>query len=493
MTGSPTAKNRVRVSQDDILDLFLDYKVLTLDQIQTLLGAPTQFSIRNQIKKLSGKNNTTLVTRILGRPWTGPKNRFTAVFLGENGANALNLRYQKRIVATSPNTLSKNMIHSVGVVDIGIALKKVGLQFNIEHRLPVDEESSEYIRPDVICWANGISHMIEFEQTRAEHTLKDRILNRFRRWQKMLSDPENDSMSRDVFVLFSLDVEDKHTISKWMEALYALEEEIGTSSAFTVRIMNLADFLKSPTLTPAKFNSLIPSEHPETDLLAAARKQALDRVVATRIKPEDAQRTFDNAIAFWKEYRTYFLTLENSIATRKLFLDGCDRLYWMASLREQMPTSNASLPWGAINTLRRWLEEPVLSDFRVDLIDATERFKSSYSRGTAAAIDALDRLVWEVLLRKFDIGRGGSLSFRVQIGSDSKDDKHQRPGLIPVFSISLPWEKIRETEEDAEITCQALAWLVTLIMDFQTELGLTRTEKKTLSSVLLDPTAAQDG
>jgi hypothetical protein len=99
-----------------------------------------------------------------------------------------------------------------------------------------------------------------------------------------------------------------------------------------------------------------------------------------------------------------------------------------------------------------------------------------------SAADALERLVWGVLLRQFGIGKNGPVSFYAQAGSSEKD-KDRRSGLIPVFAISSPWSGVREDQDQADATVKALTWLVEMLIGYPTELGLTKENKKAQSSV----------
>lgn len=488
MTGKEK-QTRVRVSEDQILDLFRTYSVLTADQIQALIGVKSPISIRNQIKRMCGSErvNPPLSSRNLARPWLGIHSNI-AVFLTDLGAATLSNRYGIRVAAPRPTTLRANFVHGLAVSDIGVALHKSGIPFDVERKVSISEEGDEFIRPDVFCRHKNMRYLIELEQSRSEQALDERLLGRLRRWQKTFTSPEMEDVASDVIVLFSMKKDDQHTIASWMKALHLLEQELGSPAAFTVWAMELSDFLKSPSLDLRRFRKLQPSAHPDSALLAAERERFFDRQIATRISSPEMQAAFEKTAHFYEFYRGRLQSLARDPAERKQFLDHCDRLYALA----QFGKWDGAVPWPAIALVRYWLEQPVFAAFRAELIDALERLKSSYGRGLYTAADSMERMVWDVLLRRFGFARGGPLSFHAQIGS-GEWDRSPRSGLIPVFSISAPWLKMRERTEQAQATVRSLTWLVTLLVDFQGELGLARASKKAQSAMALDPVTPEEG
>lgn len=475
-------QKRVRVSKDQILDLFQTFSVLTADQIGNLLGVNTLYSIRTQLNQMSiQKEMPPISSRNIARPWVGTHSNL-AFFLTEYGARIVSERHDIRVVAPKGTTLRKNFVHGLALTDIGIALNSLGAPFQIEKRVILNEDTDEFIRPDVLCLHDDKRHLIELEQSRSEQDLDVRLLGRLRRWQKAFTSPEMEDVSSDVIVLFSIKKDDKHTVAVWMKVLNQLQDELGGPAAFSVYALELSTFLKSPTLDLRKFRLLAPSDFPEAAMLASERERFFEREISTRIDAAGMQSALDKTKSFYINYRGKLQAITRTNTERCSFLDHVDQLYMMSEFGEYA----GAVPWLGISLVRYWLEQPIYIAFRLELIDAIERLKSSYARGTNTAAETMERMVWTVLLRRFGFARGGPLTFLPQIGSNERD-KNPRTGLIPVFSISTPWAGIRETEIAAETTCRSLTWLVDLLVDFQEELGLTRESKKAASVAALDP------
>ncbi len=476
-------EKRTHISADQILDLFRTFSVLTIDQIRDLIGVRTIYGIRNQVKRMCGSENPLLSSRNIARPWLGTHANL-AVFLTDHGAGKLEEKYGVRIYAPRNTTLKANFVHGLALTDIGIALNKIGTRFSLERKVSINEDYGEFIRPDILCEHNNTFHLIELEQSRTDRELRERLLGRLRRWQKAFTSPETEGISPDIIVLFSIKKDDKYTIATWMQTLASLEQELGQPAAFTVWAMELSAFLKLPTLDLRRFRMLRPSDHPDAALLEAEFNRFFDQEIANRLSGLEMRAAFAQTLDYFRARRGEIQLLARSDEERKMSLDQFDQMYTMAADRDEW---SGKVPWLEISLVRTWLEQPIYKKLRIGLIDALEKLKSSYTRGSMnVAADALERMVWNVLLRQFDFARGGPLSFYAQIGSSEKD-RTPRSGLLPVFSISTPWENIRWTEEEAERTCRALTWLVNLLLDFQEELNLVRASKKAQSTTVLEP------
>jgi len=473
------------IDDDDILEVVGLQGVATALQVQQWYGAKKDRGIRNRMTKMCRRNNPLLISRNMPLPWKSPYN-IQSAFLTDIGATVLNERHGTSIIAPSPATQLKNFVHGLGLVEIALALRNMDIPFDLERRVDIDEEEG-FIRPDVLCRVNGTRYLIEFEQTRSEQELSERLLGRLHRWQKAFTSPGMEDVSTDVIVLFALKkLDDDYTLSMWSEALYKLSRDLQGLPAFSVWAMPINDFVETPTFDLRCFMPLYPSDHPDADGLAAERESFFSRQLGSILLPPDKiQSATESTYTYCHEYRGRLSPLQLSPAERKQFLDACDSFFNMAYSGREFEYHNGSIPWIGIGVLRYWIEQPVFADFRIRLIDALEKFKSSYGRGLNSAADALERLVWDTLLRQFGIGRDGPLSFYAQIGTTEKD-KDRRSGLVPVFIISAPWAGIRENQDEADTTVQSLTWLVTMLMEYSVELGLTKDNKKAQSRIVLD-------
>ena len=461
--------------------------VATSAQGQQWFGLRYEKPIRDRMTKMSSGNNPLLTHRNLPRPWAS-RYRVYSAFLTDAGAAVLNETNGTSILAPSQATQEKNFVHGLGIVDIALALKQMGLSCDMERRMDIpDDDDGGFIRPDILCHLDGSHMLIEFEQTRSEQKLSERLLGRLRRWQEIFTSPVMRDVLPDVIVLFAMkESEDRYTTSTWSKVLYELSQELGGPPAFSVWSMSIADFLKNPTLDLRRYKRLVPSLYPDSDALADERERFFRAQAVSVPSLPGLQKAWQAAGSYHLDYRGRLTEMQLTISVRKAFLDCCDDLFSMViSGPESSRWNNGGVPWIGIGVLRYWIEQPVFADFRIRLIDALEKFKSSYGRGLNSAADALERLVWDTLLRQFGIGRDGPLSFYAQIGTTEKD-KDRRSGLVPVFIISAPWAGIRENQDEADTTVQSLTWLVTMLMEYSVELGLTKDNKKAQSRTVLD-------
>ncbi len=473
------------VKEEVILELVGMQGVITASQVAEWFGVKTRFGIRNRMTDMCRRDNPLLTNRNLPRPWRNFRAE-SAAFLTDIGAAVLNERNGTSIIAPNPMTQRKNLIHALGLVDIAIALKKAGILFELERRININDDGDEFIRPDVFCHVNGVRHLIEFEQSRGEEELSARLLGRLRRWQKVFTSPGFEDVSSDVIVLFDLDKDDRYTLVKWSAALNSLAEELGCLPAYSVWAMNVITFLNNPTLDLHYFTRVRASNNPDADALAAERERFIAYQLNHRMTLEGMLAARNAVESIFDEYRGRLLEMQYSTVERQQFLNDCDTFYQQAHSGRPSEFQNSGIPWLGIAMLRCWIEQPVFADFRLILIDALEKLKSSYTRGLNSAADTLERLVWDVLLRRFEIAKGGPLKFYAAIGTPEKDN-YRSSGLVPVFSIQSPWHGVREDQEKAETTVQALTWLVRMLMDYPVELGLTKANKKAQSAALLEP------
>lgn len=471
--------SNIKYSDDDFINLIGMCGVMSLDQMMEWQGTKSKRGIEDRLKALAQANNPPIVGRTIPRPWISPHKR-SSFILTSFGADIYNRLNNTNIVAPDENTLIANYIHSLGLVDIGFALKKLGMPCAFESRVIIDDQTSEFIRPDVsFQLANNERHVIELERSRSTSGLQDRLLGRLLRWQKAVL---NAKIAPDIFVLFSLDKNDNWMMSAWLESLNAFVQKTGEQPAFTVWFLDFKEFLDRPTLDVRRFNKMPVSVHPASFLLAAERERYFAELDAKKFSPDALSNSLALTHEFWKYHWLDLLAVQKSDLVRRAFLDSCDDLYQKNLLIRQHhgDTYNGSIPWLAIETLRFWLEQPIFKSFRAGLIDALREYKSAYNRGVSVAADYLEKIVWESLLYKFEIGRDGPLYFRTRL-PDSNTRQKNLPDVIPSFELVAPWAG-RDTQEAADQTARALEWLVNMLVLYPAELGLIRENKKPTSS-----------
>ncbi len=473
--------SNIKYSDDEFINLIGKRGVMAVKQIAEWLGSASTRGIEDRLKIMAKSANPLVVNRTIVRPWIS-KSPQTTYILTPFGADRYNEINHTSILSPDIDTLPENYVHSLGLIDIGFAFKKMGVPCTYESRTIIDNQTNEFIRPDVAFKFQGEDrvHVVELERSRSSKDLKTRLLGRLFRWQKAAM---NAIIHPDIMVLFSLDKGDNLMIAAWIDALNAFIEKSGDNPAFTVWYMDFAAFLKNPTLDLRRFNRFPVSTDPESFLLAAERERYFNQKRAEMFTPEDVDNTLKEAEDFYWGSRGRWLIIQSSDGVRRAFLDSCDSLHKLSINGCPSDFQTGSLPWLAINAIRFWLERPAYKDFRVGLIDAIREYKSSYGRGINTAANYLEKIIWESLLYKFDIGRDGPLSFRARLADDTTKQKNHT-GIIPSFEIIAPWAG-RESQEDADRSARSLEWLVNMLMLYPTELGLTKENKKPQSSPAL--------
>ncbi len=464
---------------------------MTSAQMSEWLGFGKARGVEVRAKNMRDEDgNPLVISRNITCPWRTGR---TTLILNTFGAIQYNKFFKTRIVAPDEHTRISNHIHAIGLIDIGLALKKLGIEFNLEYRVNITEDQKEYIRPDVFYKLGGRQYIIEFERSRELYNLHNRLVERFYRWQNMLRDASAGNVSSDIIVLFSLDPDDRDTLCIWMKALHTFIQEAGEQPAFNIWFMSLTNFLNDPTLDLDSYKRLIPSDTPVTVLLDAERERFFAHEAAVLLREVAIKKSFEAVENYWTYNNGRMLDLQSEESSRRAFLDVCDSIFKMAHWGRPADHHNGSIPWLGVNTLRFWLERPELSDLRIGLIDALREYNSAYARGVDVAAKSLERMVWTVFLHKFGIGKDGPLSFFAYT-ADPGDKDNGRGGIFPVFSIRQPWCG-RCDSEQMEATTLALGWLVDTLITYINELGLNKENKNPISTLVVEsspePTIAE--
>lgn len=471
-----------KYNDDEFINLIGKRGIMSLRQIAEWMGLNTTRGVDRYLSRMADKENPLIVGRNIPRPWAG-RGAQTAYILTSFGAEYYNKLNGTDITAPDAGSLAASFSHSLGVIDIGFALKKIGAPSFFESRVVIDHQTNEFIRPDVSYQLNSDDSLriIEFEQSRDYKNLNNLLLKRLFRWQKAIIEGVIHS---DIIVLFSLVKNDKWMISAWMKALNAFVQKNGEEPFFTIWYMGMKDFLANPTLDTRSFKCLPHSIDPESFLLSAERERFFAQRESEMFSPESMDKALLDTQTFWRLSWTRLLALQKREAARRSLLDACDLLYEKSRTDDLGDTGAGSIPWLSIGLIRFWLERPPYKELRVGLIDVLKEYKSAYGRGAGVAADYLEKAIWESLLYKFNIGRDGPLSFRTKLPDDTVKKKNH-PGILPVFEIIAPWAG-RDAQEDADWSARSLEWLVNMLIQYPVELGLTKENRKPQSSVALE-------
>ncbi len=473
-----------------ILSAFAIQGLATHAQIMGLLGTGKSQTY-DALKQMTGIN-PLLWSANIPRPWVRVgSGRFERTFaLTEIGAKELSKLTGERYQMVDPTNNVRNLQHNLALVDIAIKLLELKIPHRVNRRLNVTDQD-DYVRPDItFCPLGAQQHIIELEQSRFRYDLDNKLFERMLKWEELFSGPESHNTSSDIIVLFSLEKWDDYTIASWMSTLDALIKKIQRKPSFKIWFMPFEEFYRSPTLDIAAYNRLEPSNKPGEKIMQIERERVLaDEITSQHVISNNAEIIQNKIAAYHEENSGLLRELQTICYPQEFFFNLCDWLYKECQTQFPDGYERSAIPWLSIGVVRYWLELDEFSDLRQRLIAALSDVRAAYMRGLSAAADAMERMVWNVLLRYFGFTRGGPLAFYVMVGSDKEINK--RSGLIPVVKIEYPWNKVRESEAAAIKTETSLTWLIDLITQYPNELGLTKDNKRGKSSYVLSQSTSE--
>jgi hypothetical protein len=481
------------------LDIFAWQGVATIGQVRAWYDVE-EYIARNGLDRLLKEG--LLGSRFMGKTWKNQNNqkrasRIKLYFLTDFGARELSLRIAEQVTARTPTVLDQRYLHSLGIIDICVILKQMNLPFEVERRFNLDSEEEvedkrtiQHVKPDIAVLYKEARIFIEYEQSREKEHLLENLVKRMTRWQNLFSHTEPDTPNSNILVLFALADHDNYTLATWMKALDRMVDHLGDRPAFNVWYTDFSEFIQRKSLDLQNFTRLRADHKPQETFLGMERDQVFLYEQSRYIAEGATSPVLEKVKRFWQERQDFLQQREEMIYPQVFFLDLCDCLFENANGRMPGEKRDACLPWKGIGLVRYWLELAEFSVLRSLLIEALGAVKN-YHLGLAAAADVLERMIWDVLLRFFGIGRGGVLTFYVNIGNSDKD-RDRSSGLVPVFKLEN-WGGVRETAEALRKTENALTWLVTMLVHYQAELGLLPSNKKQKPKIVLPlPTSHEE-
>jgi hypothetical protein len=308
--------------------------------------------------------------------------------------------------------------------------------------------------------------------------LENKILERMRRWQKILTKEQgNDQYFKEIFVLFNLEETDNYTLRIWAKAYETLYKELNTPPEFIVWYKPFKEFYAAPSFNLNEYTRLTMGDVHISTILTEEKKKDIVRLTNRPVFDKAAidQRMDD----YFEENRESFHQLQKNDETQRFFFEEVERLHRMATSYDDdyQGLAQAATPYLSINLVRTWLECPDLIGLRAALVDAIANVQASYARGLNAAGASLERMIWNVLFRYFGFDRYGPLSCTVQIGSNDQG-KDRSNDLIPTVSISTPWNGVCDDSNTGKEMEHALTWFINMLFRYNQELGLVKNRRK---------------
>jgi DNA-binding MarR family transcriptional regulator len=270
------------ILDEDILNIFRYQGMATSKQIADLLNI--SYTKANRVSKKLWEREARLINRTTEkRLWNVDTNRAGApeylYYLNEAGAQKVTELTGEKITAPSM-LIKKNIVHAIALVDIVNISIKMGGTVRVNRRIYGSEDAETYIRPDIEYSPKGEKkYFIEFEQSRVKMDLENKILERMRRWQKILTKEQgNDQYFKEIFVLFNLEETDNYTLRIWAKAYETLYKELNTPPEFIVWYKPFKEFYAAPSFNLNEYTRLTMGDVHISTILTEEKKKDIVRL-----------------------------------------------------------------------------------------------------------------------------------------------------------------------------------------------------------------------
>jgi hypothetical protein len=439
--------------------------IATSEQVEILTGLG-QHPVRDALKILTEPpGGLKPALRTINVTLPGQRGRpYAAFVLTEEGAALLADESRKAPKLDDPVEVA----HAFMEMQVFIAAFQQGRKTELEKVLPFS--GLRNIRADVL-FENNI--LFEMEQ---QARLNDvpRISDKLERLSLFFNSPAGSEIDHTVRILFALTGNDGKTISVWQQVLGALKKKNG-AIPFELYWREIGGFMQNPEWEDVNsFQHLEPAAifQPE---LCSSKETSVSQVA---VIPNFSRRM----PAELSELNMVMGIMESEIGkleeevkeNRYQFFQMMEVIYDGSHYKGGPVDRESAYPATSIMLLYRFLHmhqnKPLLEQLQ------TGYKKVLYSQRQALPFfrDNMTRFYWDVFLRYFNFGRGGSLKVKVEIPSfgDSRSE------IYPVVTIS-DWEMLRGEEgyvpsgEPAHAE-NALTWVLEAMHLYAFDLGLVR-------------------
>jgi hypothetical protein len=358
--------------------------------------------------------------------------------------------------------------HALMEMQVFIAAYQQGRKVELEKVLPF--AGLRNIRADVLCEGKIL---FEMEQ---QARLNDvpRISDKLERLALFFNSPAGSDIDPKVRILFALAVSDGKTIPIWQQVLGALKKKNG-SIPFEIYWQEVGLFTQNPEWESVDSFHLLEPAVLSQPKVSPAEENSTDQVTTA----PDFTRRISVDIT---ELNMVMSIMESGIGklegeakeNRYQFFQMMEVIYDGSHYQGGPVERESAYPATSMMLLYRFLHMHQNKFFLEQLQSAYKKVQYSQRQALPLFRDNLTRFYWDVFLRYFNFGRGGSLKVKVEVPSfvDSRSE------IYPVVTIS-DWEILRGEEgyvpsgEPAHAE-KALAWVLEAMHLYAFDLGLAR-------------------
>ena len=454
---------------NQIMVCFSHRGIATGEQVEIMTGLG-QHPVRDALKILNEPpGGLAPALRTINVTMPGQRGRpYAAFLLTEDGGAMLDENPRKAPKLDDPVEAA----HALMEMQVFIAAYQQGRKTELEKVLPFS--GLRNIRADVL-YEDKI--LFEMEQ---QARLNDvpRISDKLERLCLFFNSPAGNEIDQKVRILFALTGNDGKTIAVWQQVLGALKKKNG-SIPFDFYWKEIGTFIQSPEWESVdSFQRLEPAAMFQPEL-QSARETSIPQVASV---PNIAQRM----PADMSELNMVMGIMESEIGklegevkeNRYQFFQMMEVIYDGSHYKGGPVERESAYPATSIMLLYRFLHMHQNKPFLEQLQAGYKKVLFSQRQALPFFRDNMTRFYWDVFLRYFNFGRGGSLKIKVEVPSfgDSRSE------IYPVVTIS-DWEMLRGEEGYVPVgepyhAEKALTWVMEAMHLYAFDLGLAREATK---------------
>lgn len=448
-----------------ILNCFSHRGIATGEQVEILTGLG-QHPVRDALKILTEPpGGLKPVLRTINVTLPGQRGRpYAAFVLTQEGAVLLADESRKAPKLEDPVEAA----HALMEMQVFIAAYQQGRKSELEKVLPFS--GLRNIRADVL-YENKI--LFEMEQ---QARLNDvpRISDKLERLCLFYNSPAGSGIDPKVRILFALAGNDGKTFSVWQQVLGALKKKNG-SIPFELYWKEIGAFMQNPEWESVhSFQPLEPAAMFQP-ALPSAKESFIPQVAVipsiTRRMPAELSEL--NMVMGIME--SEIGKLEGEVkGNRYQFFQMIEVIYDGSHYKGGPVDRESAYPATSIMLLYKFLHMHQNKALLEQLQAGYKKVLFSQRQALPFFRDNMTRFYWDVFLRYFNFGRGGSLKVKVEVPSfgDSRSE------IYPVVTIS-DWEILRGEEGyvpsgEPDHAEKALTWVLEAMHLYAFDLGLMR-------------------
>ncbi|PKO01242.1 MAG: hypothetical protein CVU42_00085 [Chloroflexi bacterium HGW-Chloroflexi-4] len=448
---------------NQIMYCFSHRGIATGEQVEIMTGLG-QHPVRDALKTLTEPpGGLAPALRTINVTMSGQRGRpYAAFVLTEDGAAMLDENPRKAPKLDDPVEAA----HALMEMQVFIAAYQQGRKTELEKVLSFN--GSRNIRADVLL-ENTI--LFEMEQ---QARLNDvpRISDKLERLCLFFNSQAGSEIDHKVRILFALAANDGKTISVWQQVLGALKKK-NSSIPFELYWKEIGAFMQNPEWESVNSFQLLEPVAIFQPELQSAKESSTDQVAAV---PNFAQRM----PADMSELNMVMGIMESEIGkleaevkeNRYQFFQMMELIYDGSHYKGGPVEIESAYPSTSIMLLYRFLHMHQNKPLLEQLQAGYKKVVFSQRQALPFFRDNMTRFYWDVFLRYFNFGRGGSLKVKVEVPSfgDSRSE------IYPVVIIT-DWEMLRGEEgyvssgEPAHAE-NALTWVLEGMHLYAFDLGL---------------------